>query len=451
MKEESPEDAPSLEGFPPEEFQARRRAIQEALGDAVLVLPAAPLLHRSRDSEYPYRPSSELFYATGATEEGSVALLRGREAGGEYILFVRPRDTKAERWSGPRLGPEGARELLGPDQVHTSDELEAILPGLLVGPARIYYRLGADTTLDRHVRMGLERGRSRGPRRGTGPRELVDPGEVLDELRLRKSPREIERMRRAARVTVEGHREAMGWARPGSGEWEIQAEVEAVFRRMGARGPAFPTIAGSGKNGCVLHYVGNGRRTCEGDLVLLDAGAEVGLYAGDVTRTFPVSGRFRAEQKDVYEVVLAAHRAALGAVGPGEPFSHVHRAAVQALTEGLVALGVLEGDVDELVEAKAHEAYFPHRTSHWLGLDVHDVGDYARNGQSRVLEPGMVLTVEPGLYFPSNGDPEPGPYDGIGVRIEDDVLVTEDGMENLTADLPVEIDDVEARVGVRWA
>jgi len=435
-----------LEGFPPETFQERRTRVLEALGEDVLVLPGAPVRFSSRDTEYPYRSSSELFYLTGAREPGTVAVLRGHAEEERYVLFVQPRDPKAELWTGPRLGPEAARERYGADAAHPLEELEAKLPGLIAGAGLVHHRLGEDDRVERLVRSALREARARGPRTGSGPRGVMDPGGLLDDLRVHKDGLELERMRRAAAITVDTFREALPAARPGVGEWELQALVDASFRRAGADGPAYLTIVASGSNACVLHYVENSRVVAAGDLVLLDAGAAVSMYASDITRTFPVAGSFTPEQRDVYQVVEAARARAVEAVRPGATVEEVHGAAVGTLTEGLVALGVLSGAAERLMEEKEHEAFYPHRTSHWLGLDVHDVGDYARGGASRALEPGMVLTIEPGLYFAPGHAKTPARFAGIGVRIEDDVLVTAGGREVLTGALPTAPDDIEALV-----
>jgi Xaa-Pro aminopeptidase len=300
--------------------------------------------------------------------------------------------------------------------------------------------------VERLVLEALAQARLRGARKGTGPRAVVDPGELLDELRLRKDAHEIERIRWAAKLTAEGHRAAFAAALPGQGEWLVQAAVDAAFRLGGGSGPGYGTIVGSGPNSCVLHYESLGRTLEKGDLVLVDAGAEVALYSGDVTRTFPASGRFTGTQRAVYDIVEEARAAAVATVGPDRLVSEVHEAALRVIVEGLVSLGVLEGAVDDLIEDEAHKPWFPHQTSHWLGLDVHDPGDYARDGVSRVLEPGMVLTVEPGLYFRQGTNGKAARYEGIGVRIEDDVLVTKKGRENLTRELPTEAGEVEALV-----
>jgi Xaa-Pro aminopeptidase len=432
-------------GIPPSVFEGRRSAVFEALAGGVMVLPSAPLLYRSRDTEVPYRPDSELYWATGAREARMVAVLVG---GGNpcFALFAPERDDEEELWTGPRIDPEEAARRMGAHESYPLSELEGRLPSFLRRGARIHHRLGVHRNLDRIVVGALSEARIRGPRKGTGPRGVVDPGEILDELRLVKDVHELDCMRRAAALSVAGHRAGVAALAPGVGEWEIQAAVEAAFRRAGGSGPGYGTIVGSGANACVLHYVANERTVEGGDLVLLDAGAEVDLYQGDITRTYPVGGRFSPLQAEVYRVVEAARAAAVSVVRPGATVSDVHRAGTRVLLEGLVALRVLRGTVDELVEQRAHRPFFPHQTSHWLGLDVHDPGDYARDGASRTLEAGMVLTVEPGLYFPPGQDGDAVRFAGIGVRIEDDIVVTPDGGENLTADLPTALADVEAMV-----
>jgi len=446
----------NFKGIPAEVFRSRRERVLEELGDGAMVLPAAPILYRSRDSQLPYRPDSELFYLTGFSEPESLLVLRGFAEEERAVLFVRPRDSTAEQWSGSRLGPDRARERFSVDAAHPIDEMGSRLPGLLSHARRVHFRLGRHRQVEGLVVQALEEARSRGSRKGRGPRSVVDPGEILDELRLRKGPEEIAALREAVRVTVEGFRAALAATAPGRGEWQLQAELEAAFRREGAQGPAFATIVGSGANACTLHYVANSHELGPDDLVLLDAGAEVRMYAGDITRTFPAGGTFSPPQRAVYEVVEAARIAAVERIRPGVTIQDAHDAAVRVLTEGLMELGVLSGSVDELIQRKAHRTYFPHRTSHWLGLDTHDPGDYIRDGEHRRLEPGMVLTVEPGLYFvpasveDGEGAAEPDhPYEGIGVRIEDDVLVTSDGAEVLTRALPTDADEIAAMVGGR--
>ena len=434
-------------GFTPEVFRRRRERALAALGSSAMVLPGASVRFSSRDNEYRFRPDSELFYLTGMDEPEAVAVLRGHAQEERFVLFVRPRDAKAELWSGPRLGPEDAKERYGADAAYPLAELEERLPGLLERAHLVYHRLGRDDRTGLLVRAALASARARGQRKGEGPRGVVDPGEVLDDKRLVKDEEEVRRLREAAAITVEGFRRTLRAARPGVGEWELEAVMDSTFRLSGADGPAYLTIVGSGPNACVLHYVANARALAEGDLVLVDAGAAVSLYGADITRTFPAGGTFSDAQREVYDVVERARAAAVAAVRPGATTADVHAAAVSTLAAGLVELGVLEGEVEALVGDEKHEAFYPHQTSHWLGLDVHDVGDYARDGEPRALLPGMVFTVEPGLYFPPAAEGVPARFAGIGVRIEDDVLVTEDGCEVLTAALPTAAEEVEALVG----
>jgi len=435
------------EELPGGTFRLRRERAFEALGQGAMVLPGASVLYASRDTEVRFRPDSELYYLTGVRQPDAVAVLRGHADDGErFVLFLRARDPEAELWSGPRPDPEEEGERRGADRAYPLDELEERLPGLLQGSTLVYHRLGRNDRVERLVRAALAHARARGPRTGAGPRGLVDPGEVLDDLRLVKDSGEVARIRAAAAISVEGVAAAMRAVRPGVGEWELEAVVDGTFRRAGADSPAYPTIVGAGANACVLHYVDNAATVEDGDLVLVDAGAAVGLYSADITRTFPANGTFTPEQRAVYEVVDRARARAVEVARPGATVHDVHRAALDVLARGLVELGALEGDVDALVEEKEHERFFPHRTSHWLGLDVHDVGDYARDGNSRVLEPGMVLTVEPGLYFGPGIEEAPEALRGIGVRVEDDVLITTDGREVLTEALPTAAEDVEALV-----
>jgi Xaa-Pro aminopeptidase len=432
---------------PSGELGARRSSVFESLGDGVMVLPSAPVQHTSRDTERPYAPDRELFYLSGLAEPDCVAVLVGG-SDPRLELFARSRDADAELWSGPRLGLEGVQSVSGAEEVYPIQELASRLPTMLGGADRIHVRLGRSREVDDLVIGALGTARARGPRLGSGPRGVIDPGEILDELRLLKSAHEVETIRNACRITMEGHRAAARALAEGVGEWVVEAALERAFRAAGAIGPGFASIVGGGENACILHYVANDATIPEGGLVLIDAGAEYGLYHGDVTRTFPASGRFSGTQRAVYEIVDEARRAAIAAVRPGATIGDVHEASTRVLALGLLDLGVLSGDVDEVVDAGGHREFFPHQTSHWLGLDVHDPGDYQRRGASRMLEAGMVFTVEPGLYFrPESGGEGMGTWSGIGVRIEDDVLVTGDGAEVMTTDLPTAIDEVEGRVG----
>ena len=434
-------------GFTADTFRGRRERVLGALGDAAMVLPAAPLRYRSNDTEYPYRPDNELYYLTGFEEPEAVAVLAGHADEQRFVVFVRERDATAEQWSGRRLGVEAAGERLGADAAFAVSELEDRLPDLLHGASSVHYRLGRDPRSQALVLEALRWSRTRGARTGRGPRTVHDPGGILDGLRVRKDEAELACIRRATAATLAGFRDLAAMVRPGVGEWELQAAIEHRFRAEGAQGPAFGSIVASGENGCVLHYVANDRTAEAGDLILVDAGAEVDLYAADVTRTFPVGGRFSPEQRAVYDIVATALEAGVAACRPGEPVTAPHRAAVEVLVEGLCALGILEGSPEDHVEQESHKPFYPHQTSHWLGLDVHEPGDYAHAGTPRLLEPGMVLTVEPGLYFPPALEDAAGTFVGLGVRLEDDVHVTAQGPERLTAALPVDPAAIEALVG----
>lgn len=433
---------PRPQELPRECSASRRAAVYAMLGEGIMVLPAAPIQYSSRDTDRGYRPDSELYYLTGATEAGTVAVLIGGDEP-EFVLFVPDRDPEAELWAGPRLGPEGAAELFGPDRCHALSELQGLLPDLLQRGDRLHFRPGPENDIQRLVFEALARGRARGPRTGTGPRGLLDPGEIIDELRLKKDTHELELLRRAAELSVEGHRAGAAVIGPGVGEWVVEAAMDGAFRAGGGLGPAFGTIVGSGSNGCVLHYRSNDDVIAPGSLVLVDAGAEFGHYHGDITRTYPADGSYSSVQRDVYDLVEGARMAAVAIVRPGVAISDVHMEATRVLIEGLLGLGALDGDVDQVLEEGAHKQFYPHQTSHWLGLDVHDPGDYVRGGAPRVLEEGMVITVEPGLYFrPGVDDGRLGELSGIGIRIEDDVVVTEEGCEVLTSALPTDPDQV---------
>jgi Xaa-Pro aminopeptidase len=431
--------------LPAEVFRRRRERFLDRIGDGVAIIPAAPELLSSRDTDVPYRPSSDLYYLTGLEEPRTVAVLSGHGRGRGLVLFVRPREPEREVWTGSRLGVDGALAATGAAAVHPIAELDEKLYDLVSGASRILYPIGVDAELDHRVRDLVVRAKRGRPRSGAGPVVLQDVDEVLGGMRRVKGEEELERMRVAARIAAAGHLEAMGAVRPGMGEWELEAVLEATFRRHGAEGPAFPSIVGSGPNATTLHYTANQRRIGEGELVLIDAGAAWGMYASDLTRTFPASGRFRAEQRAVYDVVLAAERAAIAAARPGATVAAMHDAAVRVLAAGLLDLGLVTAQgVDELLEQGGYRRYYMHQTSHWLGLDVHDVGLYREAGAPVPLAPGMVLTVEPGLYLPADDADLPEAFRGIGVRIEDTIAITPDGAEVLTAGVPVEAAEVEA-------
>ena len=426
------------------EYARRRKELLDAMGDGVAVFASAPLAVRNQDVEHPYRQSSDLYYLTGFDEPQSVLLLTNQHDEHETVLFVRPRKREREIWDGPRAGVEGAVERFGADAAFPIDELDKRLPDYLGNVARLHYRLGQDDDTDRKVFACLNHLR-RGGRRGiAAPEAIVDPSVHLHEMRIRKSDAEVATMRRAAAITREAHLRAMQLTRPGIHEYEIDAELLHVFRRHGSERPAYESIVGSGPNATILHYRAGNRAVNAGELVLIDAGCEYDYYASDVTRTFPASGNFSAEQRAVYEIVLRAQKAGIEAVRPGVTLQDIHDGAVRSMTEGLVDIGLLAGDIDALIEEKKHEPFYMHRTSHWLGMDVHDVGRYFIDGKPRPLEPGFVLTVEPGIYVSTeNEDVEPR-WRGIGVRIEDDVLVTAYGHAVLTEGIPKELDEVEA-------
>ena len=426
------------------EFAARRTQLLEAIGDGVALFPSAPLAVRNHDVEHPYRQDSDLYYLTGLDEPESVLVLTNQHEEHRVVLFVRPKKREREIWDGPRAGVEGAVQEFGADVAFPIDELPKRLPDYLGNVERLHYRIAQNDEADAKLFDCLNLLR-RGGRRGiTAPEAIIDSSAHLHEMRLRKSDAELATMRRAAEITKEAHLRAMHFTRPGMHEYEIDAELLHVFRKHGSERPAYESIVGSGPNATILHYRAGNRVLNEGELVLIDAGCELDYYASDVTRTFPVSGKFSDEQRAVYEVVLHAQKECIEAVKPGVTLHDLHDGALRSITEGLLGIGLLEGKVDALIEEKKYEAFYMHRTSHWLGMDVHDVGHYYVDGKHRPLEPGFVLTVEPGLYVPTDAEGVDERWRGIGVRIEDDVVVTEGGHDVLTAGIPKEIDDVEA-------
>lgn len=426
------------------DYAARRQKLLARMGQGIAILPTATQKLRNNDAHYRFRPDSDFYYLTGFAEPEAVLVLAPGHPQGPYILFVRPRDPEREVWDGYRAGLEGARERFGADQAFSIHDIDSILPGFLENQDILFYSVGRNADFDGRVMHWLNMARAKVRAGVSAPREIVDVDELIHEMRLRKDAAEIELMRRAAGITGAAHRQAMRNCRPGLYEYELEAEIEYVFRRLGANAPAYPSIVGGGANACILHYIENRATLRDGDLVLIDAGAEYDCYAADVTRTFPVNGRFSAEQRALYELVLAAQQAAIEAVRPGNPYHLYHDAAVRVLTEGLIRLGLLQGSLEQCLEKESYKRFYMHRTGHWLGMDVHDVGVYKRQGEWRLLEPGMVLTVEPGLYVaPDNLDVE-ARWRGIGIRIEDDVLVTDTGCEVLTRDVPKAVDEIEA-------
>lgn len=424
------------------EYARRRRQLMRMAGeDAALLVAAAPERMRNADAAWPYRQDSDFHYLTGFPEpDAMLALLPGREVA-ESILFCRERDPVRERMDGPRLGTEGAVAACGVDDAFPIEDIDEILPGMLEGRSRVYCQFGQEPEFDARLLAWMRRLRAlRGG--GVVPKEFLSLGYLLHDLRLYKSRAEIGLMRRAAAISVAAHRAAMAHARPGVAEYEVEAEVLRVMRGSGAVSAYMPSVAG-GANACTMHYNANQGRLEDGDLLLIDAGAEVECYATDITRTFPVNGRFTRDQRALYEVVLTAQQAAIEQVRPGQPFSAAHEAAVEVIAEGLKTLKLLRGSRASILRDQNYRRFFPHKTGHWLGLDVHDVGDYRIDGEPRMLEAGMVVTVEPGVYIPEDaGDVEPR-WRGIGIRIEDDVVVGRDGAEVLTDGVPREAEAIE--------
>ena len=428
-------------------YQRRRARLAAGMQEGVAVVPTAPERTRNRDAHYPYRFDSYFYYLTGFREPGAVLVIVAGAAP-RSILFCRDKDPEREIWDGYRYGPEAARAVFGLDEAHAIGQLEARMPELISDREALYCHLGSDPAWDARVMGWINAVRERGRTGVTAPRAVKDVHALLDEMRLIKAPEEISLMRRAAAITAGAHRRAMRAARPGRAEYEIEAELLHEFRRHGAQAPAYTPIVASGARACVLHYVQNDAVLADGELLLIDAGCELDGYASDLTRTFPVNGQFSGAQREVYGLVLAAQAAAIAAVRPGAPWDAPHRAAVKVLTEGLIDLKLVQGGITEAIENEAYKRFYMHRTGHWLGLDVHDAGDYKRQGEWRVLAPGMVLTVEPGCYIRA-GEGVPARLAGIGVRIEDDVLVTESGAEVLTRDAPKSAADIEAWMAAR--
>ncbi len=421
--------------------RARRERVIERLGVGVMVIATAPEAVRNRDAHYPYRYDSYFYYLAGFPEPEAVVVL---VAGGEprQILFCRERHEEREIWDGFRYGPEAAREAFAFDEARPIAELDEAMAQILEDQPQLAYAIGADPAWDARVLGWLNAVRAKGRSGVAAPERLTDARRVLDEMRLVKDAHELALMRRAAEISAAAHVRAMRTTRPGRHEYEIEAELLHAFRSQGALAPAYTSIVAGGANACVLHYVTNSQPLNAGELLLVDAGAEYGGYAADITRTFPVSGRFSPAQRDAYEVVLAAQAAAIARLAPGESWHAPHEAALKVLTQGMVDLGLLQGEVDGLIEAEAYKRFYMHRTGHWLGLDVHDAGEYKVGGEWRPLEPGMTLTVEPGLYIrPAQDVPEA--FWNLGIRIEDDALVTAEGCEILTGGVPKAVAEIE--------
>lgn len=425
------------------ELKRRRRALMRVMGDnAIALIPAARECMRSRDTEYRYRADNNLLYLSGFDEPDSLMVLIPNRKAGQYIMFCRERDELKETWQGRRLGVEDAPDALGADDAFPIGDIDDILPGLLENKQSVYHTLGKDQGFDAQVLGWLNKARSSRSRDGGDPDSFISLDYHLHEMRLFKSRSEIQQMKQAAKLSAAAHGSVMKAVKPGMHEYELEAILVGQYKSQGAE-HAFLPIVGSGANGCILHYTENNDTINNNELVLVDSGAELGYYAGDITRTFPANGKFTKAQKTIYNIVLEAQLAAIAKTQPGNHWNEPHEAAVKVLTRGLRDIGVLKGKLPQLIKDEAYKPFYMHRTGHWLGMDVHDVGEYRINGDWRILEPGMVITVEPGLYL---GDARkiPKEFRHIGIRIEDDVVVTKNGCEVITDGVPKSVEDIEA-------
>jgi Xaa-Pro aminopeptidase len=425
------------------EFAKRRKQLMRMVGnDGVAILPSAPVRMRSRDVEYRYRQDSDFYYLTGFAEPDSVAVLAPGRANGEFILFCRDKDRKREQWDGSRAGTGGAISEYSADDAFPIDDIDDILPGIIEERNCVYYTMGAYAGFDTRITEWVKSLRARASMGSHTPHEFVALDHLLHDMRLYKSRAEISAMRRSAKVAANAHNRAMSTLKPGMHEYELEAEFIHAFRSSDAINSYSP-IVGGGANACVLHYVDNNAPLVDGELVLVDAGCELDYYASDITRTFPVNGRFTAEQRAVYEIVLEAQLAAIDKILIGNHWNDPHDAAVKVITKGLKKLGILDGSLPRLIKDGAYRKFFMHRTGHWIGIDVHDVGDYRVGDEWRLLEQGMVMTVEPGIYIPSSRQ-IPARFRNIGIRIEDDVAVSKKGPDVLSAAAVKDPDDIEA-------
>jgi Xaa-Pro aminopeptidase len=427
------------------EFKKRRKLLMQHVGIGnIAIIGSATIRTRNRDVNYPFRQDSDFYYLTGFNEPDSMAVFIPGRKQGEYILFCREFDEKKALWEGAHAGLEGATLKYKADDSFPIDDLDDILPGMLEDKGKVYYPIGRDSDLDHNLLVWINHIRSQSRSGVTAPGELVSLEHILHEMRLFKGPEELKLMRRAADVSTSAHVRAMQKCKPGLYEYQLEAEIIYSFIQDGLRAVAYPSIVATGKNACILHYTENADKLKSGDLLLIDAGAECDHYAADITRTFPVSGRFSEPQKQLYQLVLDAQTAAIAQVKPGLPWHLAHDASVEVLTKGLVSLGLLKGRVAKLIKDEKYKQFYMHRIGHWLGMDVHDVGDYKLDKEWRLLEPGMVLTIEPGLYIPADCMTVDEQWRGIGIRIEDDVLVTALGHEVLTNAAPKTIADIES-------
>lgn len=431
------------------EFAKRRKQLMHmALDDAIIILPSAPERIRSKDTHYPFRQDSDFWYLTGFAEPEAVLVIVPGRKHGENLLFCRERNPEREAWDGPRVGPEGAVETLGMDDAYSIDDLDEILPGLLEGRRRVYYHFGRDKEFDLKLIDWLNRVRAQMRMGAEPPHEFLELGHLLHECRLFKSKDEIKLMQRSADIAAQAQLAAMHATKPGLFEYEIEATLQYCYKKNNATA-SYEPIVGAGANGCVLHYRANNARLNDGELLLCDAGAEYDYYASDITRTWPINGRYSKEQRALYQVVLDAQTAALSKARVGQAWIAGHEAAVEVLTEGFMSLGLLKGSLKQNIATGAYKKFYMHKTGHWLGLDVHDVGEYKVAGDFRELEAGMVFTIEPGVYIAPGTKGVPEKYQGIGIRIEDDVLITGKGPQVLSDKVPKTIDAIEAIMAAR--
>lgn len=426
------------------QYASRRRDLMAMMqGNSIAVIAAAPEKIRSKDTHYPYKQSTNLSYLSGFPEPQSVMLLIPGRSQGEMVFFCRDKDPLRETWDGYRQGPAGAVQNFGADDAFPIDDIDDILPGMLEGRDRVYYGIGKDAEFDKHLMEWVNGMRDKRGSDAMPPGEFVDLDHLVNEMRLIKSAAEVKLMRKAGEISARAHRRAMQMSRPGLFEYQLQAEIEHEFMLSGATGPAYTSIVGGGKNGCILHYIENRDKLRSGDLVLIDAGCEYQDYAADISRTFPVNGKFSSEQAAIYDIVLASQVAAIELIAPGLEYNLANDATVRVITQGLVDLKILQGDVEDLIARGAHRDVYMHNAGHWLGMDVHDVGDYKIDNHWRIYEPGMALTVEPGIYISPDNTNVDEKWRGIAVRIEDDMLVTKTGCESLTSDVPSARDEIE--------
>ena len=436
--------------IPKAEYSRRRKALMAQMEpNSIAILPAAAVAIRNRDVEHVYRQDSDFQYLSGFPEpQAVIVLMPGREHG-EYVLFCRERNAERELWDGLRAGQEGAIRDFGADDAFPITDIDDILPGLIEGRDRVYSAMGSNPEFDRHLMDWINVIRSKAHLGAQPPNEFVALDHLLHDMRLYKSAAEVKVMREAARISAQAHIRAMQASRAGLYEYSLEAELDYEFRKGGAKMPAYGSIVAAGRNSCILHYQQNDALLKDGDLVLIDAGCEIDCYASDITRTWPVNGKFSPEQKAIYELVLASQEAAFAEIAPNKHWNQAHEATVRVITTGLVKLGLLQGEVDELIASQAYKAFYMHRAGHWLGMDVHDVGEYKVGGEWRVLEVGMALTVEPGIYIAPDNQNVAKKWRGIGVRIEDDVVVTKSGCEILTRGVPKTVAEIEALMAAK--